>query len=140
MKSHLVALNDVRSVKSTEYVSAQSTVVSLIRRPPRWIIEPLTSRALLTRGGIGSIPQATSVHLASHVVLSGHCKIGERCFIGVNATFRDFITIGDECFITMDASVSRDLLSGSVALGCPAKILISEDKRANIIKKKYFKF
>jgi sugar O-acyltransferase (sialic acid O-acetyltransferase NeuD family) len=78
-------------------------------------------------------------YLASHVVLSGHCKIGERCFIGVNATFRDFITIGDDCFITMDASVSRDLPSGSVALGSPAKILLSEDQRTNIIKKKYFK-
>jgi acetyltransferase-like isoleucine patch superfamily enzyme len=78
-------------------------------------------------------------YLASHVVLSGHCKIGERCFIGVNATFRDFITIGEDCFIAMDASVSRDLPSGSVALGSPAKILLSEDRRANVIKKKYFK-
>jgi sugar O-acyltransferase (sialic acid O-acetyltransferase NeuD family) len=78
-------------------------------------------------------------YLASHVVLSGHCKIGERCFIGVNATLRDFITVCDDCFITMDASVSRDLPSGSVVLGSPVKILMSEDRSAKIIKKKYFK-
>jgi len=78
-------------------------------------------------------------YLASHVVLSGHCKIGERCFIGVNSTLRDFITIGDDCFITMDASISRDLSSGSVALGSSANILAPEDRKANIIKKKYFK-
>lgn len=78
-------------------------------------------------------------YLASHVVLSGHCKIGERCFIGVNSTLRDFITIGDDCFITMDASISRDLSSGSLALGSSADILTSDDRKANIIKKKYFK-
>ena len=78
-------------------------------------------------------------YLASHVVISGHCKIGERCFIGVNSTLRDFITIGDDCFITMDASISRDLPSGSVALGSSANILAPEDRKANIIKKKYFK-
>lgn len=78
-------------------------------------------------------------YLASHVVLSGHCKIGERCFIGVNATLRDFITVGDDCFITMDASINKDMQAGSVALGVSAEILNTDNKKANIIKKRYFK-
>ncbi len=78
-------------------------------------------------------------YLASHVVLSGHCKIGERCFIGVNATLRDFLTIGDDCFIAMDASITRDMPSGSVALGTQAEIMDANDRRAKMVKKKYFK-
>lgn len=77
-------------------------------------------------------------YLASHVVLSGHSKIGMRCFFGVNATLRDFLTIGDDCFIAMDASISRDMNAGSVALGSPATILNEDERKARVIKKKYF--
>ena len=78
-------------------------------------------------------------YLSSHVVLSGHSKIGSRCFFGVNATLCDFLTIGDDCFIAMDASVSRNMKSGSVALGSPTVIMSKDDKKARVIKKKYFK-
>lgn len=78
-------------------------------------------------------------YIASHVVISGHCKIGKRCFFGVNATVRDFRTIGDDCFIAMDASITQDLSDGAVALGAPAEILDGEDRRAQMIKRKYFK-
>jgi sugar O-acyltransferase (sialic acid O-acetyltransferase NeuD family) len=37
--------------------------------------------------------------LASHIVVSGGVRIGEQCFIGVNATLRDHITVGDRCVI-----------------------------------------
>ena len=73
----------------------------------------------------------------SHVQY-GHCKIGERCFIGVNATLRDFLTIGDDCFISMDASITKDMQTGSIALGNPSEILNADNRKAVIIKKKYF--
>lgn len=79
-------------------------------------------------------------YIASHVVISGHCSIGQRCFFGVNATVRDFCTIGDDCFIAMDASITRNLQNGAVALGTPAEIFDGDDRRAQAIKKKYFKF
>jgi sugar O-acyltransferase (sialic acid O-acetyltransferase NeuD family) len=79
-------------------------------------------------------------YIASHVVISGHCTIGQRCFFGVNATLRDFINIGDDCFITMDASITRDAPAGCVALGSPSTILECSDPKAEAIKKKYFKF
>ena len=78
-------------------------------------------------------------YLASHVVVAGHCKIGKRCFVGVNATLRDFLTIGDDCFITMDASISKDMQPGSVALGALCETIDSNDRKASFIKKKYFK-
>ena len=53
-------------------------------------------------------------------MISGHCRIGARSFIGLNATLRDFTTIGSDCFIAMDASVTKDMPDGAVALGAPA--------------------
>lgn len=77
-------------------------------------------------------------YFASHVVVSGHCKIGQRCFFGVNATLRDFLTIGDDCFIAMDASITRDLENGSVALGAPATIFGLDDVKGQKIRNRYF--
>ena len=59
-------------------------------------------------------------------------------FFGVNATLRDFCEIGDDCFITMDASITADLKPGSVALGAGGTVLEADDRRARAIKKKYF--
>lgn len=77
-------------------------------------------------------------YIASHVVISGHCKIGKRCFFGVNATVRDFAVIGDDCFIGMSASVTRDVGDGAVVLGGTGEIYPADDRRAKVIKKKYF--
>ena len=38
-------------------------------------------------------------YLSSHICISGHTKIGKRCFIGVNSHFIDFINIGDDVVI-----------------------------------------
>lgn len=82
---------------------------------------------------------ADHTYIASHVVISGHCVIGERCFFGVNATIKDFTTIGDDCFVAMDASVTKDMPAGAVALGTPAEIFPADDRRARALKKVYFK-
>ncbi len=82
---------------------------------------------------------ADHTYIASHCVISGHCKIGQRCFIGVNATLKDFITVGDDVFITMDASITKNLADGAVALGAGGTILDTDDRRAQVIKKSYFK-
>jgi sugar O-acyltransferase (sialic acid O-acetyltransferase NeuD family) len=77
-------------------------------------------------------------YVSSHVVISGHCDIGKRCFLGVNSTIKDFTKVGDDCFITMDASIVGNLENGSVALGALGTIFESDDKRARMIKRKYF--
>ena len=87
--------------------------------------------------GHGSVIE-DHVYLASHIVVSGHCQIGTRSFIGVNATLRDFIKIGTDCFIAMDASVTQDMAPGSVALGQPATIHAADEKMARMLKRKYF--
>lgn len=77
-------------------------------------------------------------YIASHVCISGHCTIGERTFMGVNATTADFTKIGADCFIAMDASVTRDIPDGSVVMGSPGTVLPADDRRAQTIKRKYF--
>lgn len=79
------------------------------------------------------------VYIASHVCISGHCVIGERTFMGVNCTTADFVKVGKDCFITMDASITRDLPDGTVILGAPPTVMKADDRRAQSIKKKYFK-
>ena len=73
-------------------------------------------------------------YFSSHVVLSGHCRVGKRCFFGVNAAVKDFTTIGDDCFITMGAIVTKDMPDGSVAID---REIITGDK-AQKIKDRYF--
>ena len=87
--------------------------------------------------GHGSVIE-DHVYLASHIVISGHCQIGTRSFLGVNATLRDFIKIGADCFIAMDASVTQDMPPGSVALGQPATVHNADEKVARMLKRKYF--
>lgn len=69
-------------------------------------------------------------YLSSHVVVSGHVEIGRRCFIGVNATLRDFIKVGDDTFIGMGAIVTRNLTQGSVVLPTKSEIIEGSDPKA----------
>jgi len=77
-------------------------------------------------------------YLASHVVISGHVEIGRRCFIGVNATIRDFLLIGDDTFIGMGAIVTRNLAEGSVVLPSKSEVIEGSDPVARRIISKTF--
>jgi sugar O-acyltransferase (sialic acid O-acetyltransferase NeuD family) len=77
-------------------------------------------------------------YLASHVVISGHVEIGRRCFIGVNATIRDFLMIGDDTFIGMGAIVTRNLAEGSVVLPSKSEVIEGSDPIARRIISKTF--
>jgi sugar O-acyltransferase (sialic acid O-acetyltransferase NeuD family) len=48
------------------------------------------------------------VFLASHVVVSGGVRIGQRSFVGVNVTIRDHVTIGKKCVLGAGALVLED--------------------------------
>lgn len=66
------------------------------------------------------------VFFTSHVVMSGHCHIKERAWIGVNATIRDFTTVGEGCLIAMGSLITKSTEDGSFYLGTPAKKQIKE--------------
>lgn len=77
-------------------------------------------------------------YLSSHICISGHTAIGERCFVGVNSTFKDFISVGDRVFVAMGALVTKDVANDSVILGPKSTILGAEDEIARKIKTVYF--
>ncbi len=55
------------------------------------------------------------IFMASQVVVSGFCELGDACFVGVNATIGNNIRIGADCLIGAGALVVKDV---------PAKTLI----------------
>lgn len=60
------------------------------------------------------------VTMTSHVVMSGHCDIGAYSFLGVNATLRDGLRIGEGTFVAMAAAVMKHTEPWSVYKGNPA--------------------
>jgi len=57
---------------------------------------------------------------ASHVVVSGYCRFGESCFVGVNSTLRDQITVGRDAVIGAGAVVVKNVGDRQVVRGNPA--------------------
>lgn len=51
--------------------------------------------------------------------------LGNRVYVGVNATFLPGVTVGDDCIIGAGAIVTKDIPAGSVAVGCPARVIKS---------------
>jgi sugar O-acyltransferase (sialic acid O-acetyltransferase NeuD family) len=52
--------------------------------------------------------------IASHIVVSGHVHIQQYCFIGVNATLRNSITIAPETLIGAGAVIMKDTIEKGV--------------------------
>lgn len=77
-------------------------------------------------------------YLSSHICISGHTVIGERCFVGVNSTFKDFINVGNRVFIAMGALVTKDIKDDAVVLGPKSTILEEDDEIAIKLKQIYF--
>lgn len=53
-------------------------------------------------------------NITSHVVVSGHVHIHQYCFIGVNATIRNSITIAPETLIGAGAIIMKDTIEKGV--------------------------
>jgi sugar O-acyltransferase (sialic acid O-acetyltransferase NeuD family) len=68
------------------------------------------------------------VFFTSHVVLSGHCTVEPCCFLGVNATIRDGLHLGEGTLLGMGACLGQDTEPWSVYRGNPAR-------RANVSSK-----
>jgi sugar O-acyltransferase (sialic acid O-acetyltransferase NeuD family) len=54
--------------------------------------------------------------LASHIVVSGYVRIRNNCFIGVNATLRNSITIAPETLVGAGAIIMKDTVEKGVYL------------------------
>jgi UDP-3-O-[3-hydroxymyristoyl] glucosamine N-acyltransferase len=56
------------------------------------------------------------------VIVGGYCSIGENCFIGINSSLRNRISIGTGVFVGMGAVVTKSFQDGVTIIGNPARI------------------
>jgi carbonic anhydrase/acetyltransferase-like protein (isoleucine patch superfamily) len=70
--------------------------------------------------------------ISSHVVVSGGVTIGEQCFIGVNATLRDHIEIGDKCVIGAGVLLLESADHQSLYKGTPS---VKAQRPSSMLKK-----
>ncbi len=61
------------------------------------------------------------VFFTSHVVLSGHCVVEPYCFLGVNATIRDYTHLAEGTFVAMGARITGNTEARGVYIGNPGK-------------------
>ena len=61
--------------------------------------------------------------ISSHVVVSGHVHIHRFCFIGVNSTLRNGITISRETLIGAGSVIMKDTIQGGVYVPQKAELL-----------------
>lgn len=60
-----------------------------------------------------------------HTVKFGRIKVGDNCFIGAKSTILPGVTIGNNCIVAAGAVVSKDIPSGEVWGGVPAKFIMT---------------
>ena len=64
---------------------------------------------------------------------NGYPKIGSRVFVGAGAKILGNVTIGDDVVIGANAVVTKDIPSGAVVGGIPAKVLSMEGKQQSVL-------
>jgi sugar O-acyltransferase (sialic acid O-acetyltransferase NeuD family) len=60
--------------------------------------------------------------ITSHVVVSGYVRVGARSFLGVNATLRNSITVGEQTLVGAGAIIMKDTPAKSVYIPERAKL------------------
>ena len=58
-------------------------------------------------------------------VLRTHTYVGRNCFIGAQAIIMPGVRVGDQCIVGSGAVVTKDVPSGSIVVGNPAKVIRS---------------
>lgn len=60
-------------------------------------------------------------YLASHIVVSGYCRLQQHCFVGVNVTIADRVTVARDCFIGAGCLITKDTELDRVYSAPPAE-------------------
>jgi len=66
--------------------------------------------------------------LAAHVVVGSNNTIGAANFFGLNSTYNNYLSIGDNCFVGMASNVIKNLPSKIKVYGNPAKEFVQNIK------------
>lgn len=77
-------------------------------------------------------------YISSHVCISGHTKIGECNFWGVNSATKDFAVIGDNVFVAMGANITKDIKDDEMVLAAQSNVFEADNPLTVKVKKAYF--
>jgi sugar O-acyltransferase (sialic acid O-acetyltransferase NeuD family) len=115
------------------YVSSRCSYLSLA--PPGdncFILEDNTVQPFVTIGNNVTLWSGNHIghdatiedhcFITSHVVISGHVRVGERSFIGVNATLRNSIAIAPQTLIGAGAVIMKNTKAKGVYMPERAKL------------------
>ena len=83
-------------------------------------------------GGLWTLRQMGKID--KEAVKYGRIKIGDNCNISWNATIMPGVTIGDNCVIAAGAVVTKDVPSGEIWGGVPARKIETIEEYYNKIK------
>jgi len=72
--------------------------------------------------------------IASQVVISGFCEIGEYSFVGVNATFANDVIVAPDNFIGLGAVINKNTEPDKIYTGNPGEAAKIGAKRFNKVK------
>lgn len=61
------------------------------------------------------------VFISSCIAMSGYCKVGESCFLGVNSTFNVGVVVGNYCYIGMATVIEKDVPDYTLIKAEPSK-------------------
>lgn len=120
-----------KGYKCISYISSKATVLTQRIGENCFILEDNTIQPFVEIGnnvvlwsgnhiGHHSVIR-DNVFFTSHIVLSGHCDVGENSWLGVNATIRDYTTIGAKTLIGMGSLVTKNTEPDGFYIGSPAK-------------------
>ena len=70
--------------------------------------------------------------ISSHVVVSGHCRIQSHCFLGVNATLRNGITIAPRTLVGAGAAIMKSTDENGVYISQSARKYSDDSGAANL--------
>jgi sugar O-acyltransferase (sialic acid O-acetyltransferase NeuD family) len=96
-------------------VMANATVCARVKLGPYCIVNTAASVDHECELGAG-------VHIAPGARLAGDIKVGDFSFIGAGAVVLPHITIGENAVVGAGAVVTKDVPSGVICLGNPARV------------------
>ena len=71
----------------------------------------------------------TNTIISAKTFIAGHCIIGNRVFMAPASVMRDRLNIGDDCVISIGATLFKNMKAKTVAIGNPAKIIKRDEKK-----------
>ncbi|WLD93010.1 acyltransferase [Alkalihalobacillus sp. AL-G] len=64
----------------------------------------------------------------NHIKKYGKIELGNNCFVGINSIIMPNVKIGDNCVVGAGSVVTKDIPSNSVAVGNPARVIMSVEE------------